>query len=203
MNDTPTAMRSLYTRYVATEAPEGAVGAVADLLADGTLSRGTFDQVVADHVSESRAFRNGLLDLVLYCIRDAVRDHCLTIDELDLIRQLTVTFRVADGEFYAQRREHVAEVLRLEMHRILADERVDAFELSYLEALQRIFGLGYDQYFELTRDAFTPIVDRAIAKATADGIVTPAERAEIDRQIAALSTVYPLSFAQRRSLGLA
>jgi hypothetical protein len=180
------------------------VGAVADLLADGILSRDTFDQVVTEYgVSESRSFRNGLLDLVLYCIRDAVRDHCLTADELELIRQLTVTFRVAEGEFYAQRRAHVAEVLRLEMHRILADERVDAFELSYLQALQRIFGLGYDQYLELTRDAFTPIVDRAIAKATVDGIVTAEERAEIDRQIAALSTVYPLSFPQRRSLGLA
>ena len=194
--------RSLFLRYVANEAPQGAIGAVSDLLVANALSRDTFDALVAEYaVAASSAFRDGLLDLVLFCVRDAVRDHCLTTDELDAIRGLYVTFRLREGDFYLRRRKEVAEILQVEMHRILDDERVDAAEVSYLEALQRVFGLGYDQYLELTRDAVTPLIDRAITRAAGDGIVTGDERAELDRRIAALSTVYPLSAEQRRALG--
>lgn len=204
MDSTSAVMRSLFLRYVTAHAPKGAVGAVADLLTDDALTREAFDEIVGLHgVSTSPSFRDDLLDLILYCVRDALRDHCLTTDELELIRRLTLTFRVNEGEFYSRRRTEVADLLQQEMQRILEDVRVDAFEASYLEALQRIFGLGYDQYLELTRAVLTPFVDRAIAKVSADGVVTRDERAEIDRRIAALRTVYHFSPIQRRALGLA
>jgi len=204
MNTDPAQSHSLNRRLVEPDGTESAVDAVSTLIADGALSRESFDRLVAHHgVSESRTFRDHLLDLVLRRVRNTVRDHCITTDELDQIQQLAVTFQVAEGEYYRQRRAEVAEILQRELHRILEDERVDAFELSYLETLQRMFGLGYDQYVELTRDAMTPVVDHAIARATADGLVTSEERADIERRIARLSTVYPLSSSQRHRLGIA
>jgi hypothetical protein len=153
-------------------------------------------------VDESRRFRDGLLDLVLHGVRSALRDHTLGRDEAALIHELTVLFGIREGEFYRRRRDEVAAVLQQEIHQILQDEGVDRSETVHQEALQRIFGLAYDQYLELIRDAVTPFVDRAITAAAADGVVTPEERARVDRQLAALSTVYVLSYQQRRALGL-
>ena len=196
-------MKSLYTRFVAAESPDGAIGAIADLLVDGTLSRDTFDAVVHAHgVAESREFRDGLLDLMLLSLRAAVHDHCITADEMTFVRHLAVTFRVQEGELYDRRKREVAEILKAEMYRMLEDQRIDSLELAYQDALQRLFGLGYDQFVELIRDAVTPLVDRMIARATADGVVTDDERAEIDRQLSALRTVYVLSATQRRALGM-
>jgi hypothetical protein len=197
-------MRDLFTRYVVTHRPEGAVGAVADLLAEGTLSRVTFDAVVAEYgVEHDRGFRDGLLDLVLHAARDAVRDHALSGDEVDLLRQLTVTFRVREGEFVARRRADVAAVLQGEVHRLLADDVVDGSEAAYAEQLQRVFGLGYDEYLALVRDAFTPAVERALARAAAGTWDGAPERARFERALAALRTAYVLSPAQRRALGVA
>ena len=100
------------------------------------------------------------------------------------------------------RKREIAEILKAEMYRMLEDQRIDSLELAYQDALQRLFGLGYDQFVELIRDAVTPLVDRMIARATADGVVTDDERAEIDRQLSALRTVYVLSAVQRRALGM-
>jgi hypothetical protein len=197
------ATQSLYTRFVVAELPDGAVGEVADLLAEGTLTRDSFDEVERRWAGRApRAFRDGLLDLLLYAIREALRDHGVTADEVTMLRHLTTIFRVQEGELYAHRRAEVTELLQAEVTRLLEDGRVDAFEAAYQEELQRIFGLSYDQFLELTRDVITPIIDQLIANATADGVVTREERADIDRKLAALRTVYPLSIAQRHALGL-
>ena len=148
------------------------------------------------------AFRDGLLDLVLHAARQAVRDHCLSDDEVALLRQLAVTFRVGEGEFTARRRAEVAALLQGEVHRLLADDVVDGAEAAYAEQLQRVFGLGYDEYLALVRDAFTPVVERAIARAAAGTWDGTSERARFERALAALRTAYVLSPAQRRVLGL-
>lgn len=196
-------MRDLFTRYVVAHRPEGALGAVADLLAEDALSRDGFDAIVAEHgVADDRGFRDGLLDLVLHAARDAVKDHCLSTEEAEALRRLTVTFRVREGEFTTRRRAEVAALLQREVHRLLADDVVDGTEAAYADQLQRVFGLGYDEYLTLVRDAFTPAVERALARAAVGDWSAGPDRARFERALAALRTVYVLSPAQRRALGL-
>lgn len=196
-------MRDLFTRYVGSHRPEGALGAVADLLAEGTLSRATFDDVIEAHgVGGDRTFRDGLLDLVLHAAREAIKDHCLSTEEVENLRRLTVTFRIREGEFSARRGPEVAALLQGEVHRLLADDVIDGVEAAYADQLQHVFGLGYDEYLALVRDAFTPAVERALARAAAGTSSTDNEQARFERALAALRTVYVLSPAQRRALGL-
>ena len=196
-------MRALFTRYVIDHRPEGAVAAVADLLAEDMLSRDTFDAVVAEYeVAGDRGFRDGLLDLVLYAARDAVRDHCLSEDEAETLRKLTVRFGVRGGRFIDRRRADLAALLQGEIYRLLADDVVDGAEAAYLEQLQHVFRLGYDEYLALARDAFTPAVDRALARAAAGGWYGTPHQGRFERAVAALRTVYVLSPAQRAALGL-
>lgn len=194
-------VREVFARIIASERHDSAVGAVAELVAEDRLNRDTFESVVREYgVAESARFRDGLLDLVLRAVQAALRDHCLTSDEREAIRRLKVVFRLPEGAFYKHRRREVAEILRGEINRILADEHVDVTEALYEVELQGLFDLAYDEFLELTRPEMTRAIDRLIARITADGVVTSHEAARLQRQLLALNTVYSLSFTQRQAL---
>lgn len=195
-------MKSLYAKAAISEQHGGALDEVVALLADGSLTRERFDAIATERgVFESGQFRDGLLDLLLHSLRTAVSDHCITQDEMLFVRQLTSIFRIREGELFDRRRAEISRILSAEFVRMLDDERVDSFELAYQDGLQRLFGLGYDQFLDVVRDAYTPIIDRAISAATTDGVASNEQRAELDRKLAVLRTTYVLSTAQRAALG--
>lgn len=194
-------MQSLYATIAKSEQNGGALDEVVALLAEGSLTRERFDDIVSQSSTiESRQFRDGLLDILLHGLRTAVRDHCITQDEMLFVRQLTSIFGIREGELFERRRVEISHILEAEFLRMLDDERVDSFELAYQDALQRLFGLGYDQFHDVVRQAYTPIVDRAILAATTDGAASRTQRAELDRKLSALSTMYVLSATQRAAL---
>lgn len=195
-------MQALYVKVAVSEQNGGPLDEIVDSLAEGSLTRERFDGIVGNRgTMESREFRDGLLDLLLHSLRTVVSDHCITQDEMLPVRQLTTIFRIREGELFERRRVEISRILEAEFVRMMDDENVDSFELAYQDALQRLFGLGYDQFLDASRAAFTPIVDRAIAVAAADGIPTGKQRADLDRKLAVLRTVYVLSAAQKRSIG--
>lgn len=63
------------------------------------------------------------------------------------------------------RRNAIAELLQLEMEKVLADEYVDDAEAMRQSDLQRALGLGYDDYLRLTRENIRPLVDRMLTQA--------------------------------------
>lgn len=114
------------------------------------------------------------------------------------IRQLKIIFRIKDADLYKLKRDEVKELLTIEISRILSDKIVDQSEALHQVDLQRVLDLSYDQYLELARKPIERIVDDLIAKMSADGVVTDAEREELFRQIIALDTMYSLSPTQKR-----
>jgi hypothetical protein len=100
---------------------------------------------------DSSAAKEGLLDLLLYCVRLALADHDLTDSEMAALKWLARVFRVEEGELLDQRREEVAELVGVEMRRILLDRQVDAIEAGFKVRLQEALGLSYDQFLELSK----------------------------------------------------
>ena len=193
--------RQVFLQYIAAHRPEGAVGEVADRLAEGTLDRASFDHVVYLHqVEESRAFRTALLDLILYYVRKALSDHALSDDEIGQLRRLKTIFRIREDDFWMLRRHDIARILETEVHRILADETTDQVEALHQETLQGIFGLGYDQFIELTEGVARPIIERALSDFESSRELPEAARVRLERRLQALGRVYKLSHSQRRTL---
>lgn len=194
-------LRAVFQREVAAAAQDSAVGAVTELIAEDRLDGITLGEVVAHYRVETSAhFRDGLLDLVIRAAREALRDHCLTREEVESIRLLKIALRIQAGDFYRYRRAAIADLLLGEVQRLLEDDRIDETEALYQVELQALFDLSYDQYVDLTREQLTRVVDRVVTKITADGMITPEERSQLERQIAALDTVYRFSHPQRVAL---
>jgi hypothetical protein len=63
------------------------------------------------------------------------------------------------------------------------------------------FDLGYDEYLAFARKHVGRLVNDAVARVAADGMITPAEHDELVRQVLALDTVYGLDQALLGKLG--
>jgi hypothetical protein len=194
-------LRQVFSAHAVSEHLEGTIAQIVDQLADGSLSIETVDLAVATARTESQFhIRRNLVGLLLYYLDQATRDGKLTSDELADIRFLKVSFRLRQGEVMQHGREKARELLDREMRRMLRDELVDQAELSYQTELQAAMGLGYDEFLELTREAFDDVVESWIRRLAADETVSDDERREFDRKIQRLSTVYPLTVVQKRGL---
>lgn len=193
--------RQIFLHYIAAQRPEGAIGEVADHLAEGSLDRASFDHIVYVHqLEDSKSFRIALLDLVLHYVRQALSDHALSEEEIAELGRLRAIFRIREGEFWALRRNDVGRILETEVHRILSDEVSDVAELLHQEALQGVLGLGYDQFIELTEPVAKPIIERMVAEFEASRELPESARRRLEHRLQALGRVYRLTHAQRRVL---
>ena len=68
----------------------------------------------------------------------------------------------------------------------LADQRLTDAEVGYLDALTRLFNLGFDEVEAIKASTIHPIYQRAVRDAVADGILTDQERAFLSRLAADL-----------------
>lgn len=192
-------LSEVFADYIVSHQPSGSTAEIADLLASDDFSKATFDELCSElGVQQSPPSKEELLDLLLFYIKLCLKDHKLTPDEMLTIRQLKIIFRVKETDLYKLKRENVKELLTIEISRVLNDKMVDQSEALHQVDIQRALDLSYDQYLELTKEPIGSIVDNLIAKISADGVVTDAEREELFRQIIALDTVYSLSPAQKR-----
>jgi hypothetical protein len=65
------------------------------------------------------------------------------------------------------------------LSQFLADDVMSDDECSYMEALTRLFDIGYDEVEELFAGIVHPRFGRAVSEAVADGVVTEEERARL------------------------
>lgn len=185
--------------YLVSRQSPGHLAKLVALLASGDLSQKHFDEFRIEWGSSgSSSLKEELLDLLLFYVDHCLKDHALTSKEKLSIRELKLLFRIKEGDFYKFRRREMKGLLVSEVSRILNDKSVDTVEALHQSDLQEVFGLGYDQYLEITKEPVRKIVDDAIEKITADNVVTREERAELVQQLIALDTVYMLSPTQKR-----
>jgi len=129
-----------------------------------------------------------LVDLTLYYIRSCLVDQDFTESELETVRTLNRLFRIEEGDFLQNAEDEVAELLASELSRSLEDQRVSDAEAIQAERLQEAFGLGYDQFLELTRPLFDEVVERLWWEGTEAGWRVD----ELERRVRRLRTVYSL-----------
>ncbi|WP_024892124.1 hypothetical protein [Luteimonas huabeiensis] len=125
-------------------------------------------------------------DFIVDYVEHALDDHRICDEEMGRIATLKSIFAMREGDLHALNRHRIAELVALEMERMLIDERVEDAELLQQAALQRALDLGFDQFLALARAPVERIVERLLAQARQAG---PEARAGVLRRIGALQTV--------------
>jgi hypothetical protein len=181
----------------------GWMRAVLTALSQAETNRASFDQILRSNgLSENETVRKEVLDLVIEFVDESLRSGGLTDDLLVEIRGLKAFLLVREGDFFEYRPVEVSDVLVNQLDKILKDFVIDREEDLFQVELQAAFGLGYDQYFALTRRAFEETLDlwdaqirQAEAGNQFDLITTLKEKRS------ALEPFVKLAMAQRRTLG--
>lgn len=145
-------LREVIRRYLDSEKLSGPMRSICSLIASGAFSRESFDELMAtEGLSSAPNLKETLLDLILVFTRECVEDHELSNAEMDELQVLTTIFRIEEGDFYELRRDAVREVISAQATWVLEDRYVSDQEEVLQRDLQRLFGLGYDQYVALLR----------------------------------------------------
>lgn len=174
------------------------VASIVEVLARGdTLDRDSFERLlgVRDPASEA-----SLCDFLLHCIAAFLSDHSLSVEEKSAIRYLWRLFQVSEGHLARVRGDRVGQLLAVELGRMLEDRRIDAAEALHQVDLQEVFGLGYDQYLELTK----PHVFRVLLSLLdqidpdKDRVVSEEDLAWYHRQLVGLDTAFNLNPGQQQ-----
>jgi len=192
-----------FSKALADSGPQGPVGELLFLLAQGILDGGSFSEIISRHgVSRELWFRKQRLDLVMEYITVLLNNGPIQTVELASIADLKKCLGIAEGEFISLRPAEVATVLVGQLVQILEDDWIDESEDLYQLGLQTVFDLSYDQYLQLTRAEFERAMASLLervgeAKHTGD----QARVRELEARIAALEPLYRLSVAQPRTLG--
>lgn len=184
----PSEVADAFQRYVRSRAASPLQEEVSRLSASGALTRETLDAAIHLSILTPRQLIPELVDLTLYYIRTCLVDQDLAASELATVRDLKRLFRIEEGDFLAHAEEEVAELLASELSRSLEDRRVDDTEAIQAERLQAAFGLGYDQFLDLTRPLYDEVVDRLWREGSEAGWRVD----ELERRVSMLRTVYSL-----------
>jgi hypothetical protein len=189
-----------FSTWVAANGNRGAVGEVAEWLANGGFETTGFDDIVSKHGAQREEwFREGMVDLVL-----GFANHCLTgtlsISDVAEIRLLRMLLHVDESAFYDRRPAEVSAFLQSTLDAFLADGTIDNSEDLYLVEVQAAFGLSYDQLLTLAR----PALERAFRDIELGFILNAghaATRSQRLAKLAALEPTYRLAVMQPRTIG--
>lgn len=102
---------------------------------------------------------------IVHYIEFVLDDHRLSDREMQNVFVLSRIFNLDEGDLLALQRPAIAELICVEMERMLVDERVDDLEAMHQADLQRALGLGYDEYLRLARESIRPLVHRLLDEA--------------------------------------
>lgn len=141
---------------------------------------------VRDPAADVRHVRWSAASFLIHYIASVLDDHRICDREVENIVALGRIFNLDEGDLLAMHRSEVADLLRVEMEKMLADEHVDDLEVMHQADLQRALGLGYDDYLQLTRESIRPVVDQMLGEAKGRN---RRQQDEIIRRLQALQTV--------------
>ena len=154
-------LRDVFRRYLNSGKLSGPSRSIGELIASGTFSRESFDDLMkTEGLSGAPNLKETLLDLTLVFTRECVEDHELSEAEINELDTLVTIFRIAEGDFHELRREAVQEIISAQAEWMLKDRYVTDQEEVLQRDLQRLFGLSYDQYVALLR----PLAKKHIEK---------------------------------------
>ena len=132
-----TEFADVFSRYCRSRTVSEFLHGVVSLADDHQLSRDTLDALYERLGIENPSQTKGeLLDLLLYYIRHALADDELNDKEMQTIRTLKRLFRIDEGDFINFSSDEVAELLGVQLKRILADN----LEGLHKVRLQEVFG---------------------------------------------------------------
>ena len=147
-------LKEVFLNFITSENSSGEIAGAVEVLATEEITRTNFRNIRSRVLlSPSASFRDRVVGLILYYARACVKDHELTIDEKENLQLLKTLFQIEEGEFYSHRALELSDLLSQQVLRIIQDRRLEDKENLYQSDLQRIFGLSYDQYVELTQKA--------------------------------------------------
>lgn len=141
---------------------------------------------VRDPAASTRHVRWSAASFLIHYIASVLDDHRICDREMENIVALGRIFDLDEGDLLAMHRSAIADLLRVEMEKMLADDYVDDLEVMHQADLQRALGLGYDDYLRLTRESIRPVVDRLLGEARGKA---RHQQDEIIRRLQALQTV--------------
>jgi hypothetical protein len=145
-------LQHVFQRHLDSQELPAAIRSVVQLIASGALSREGFDRLLeTEQLSNVPLLKESLLDLILLFTRECIQDHELSTSEIDELQTLVTVFRIEEGDFYALRRDAVEDIINAQGEWILKDRYVTEQEEILQRDLQRLFGLGYDQYVAILR----------------------------------------------------
>ena len=193
---------AFFAAWVSHHGNRGAVGEVAQWLANGSFDPAEFAEIVAKHrCAREPWFRDAVLDLVIGYANERLAAGPPDIPDISDLLLLQKALHVNDEELFERRPSEISSLIQNQFDSILADGVIDNAEDLYLVELQAAFRLSYDQLMILAR----PAIERAFATLST-GIGTgrqwtPANRAAVRRKLAALEPMYRLAVARHRTLG--
>lgn len=182
----PADVADAFQRFVRSRGATPLQEEVSRLAVSGSLTRESFDAAINVSSVKHRQAVPELVELVLYYIRTCLADQDLSSSELATIRDLKRLFGIQEGDFTKHAEEEVGELLASELSHSLEDQEVDDDEAVQAERLQAAFGLGYDEFLDLTR----PLFDEVVGRLWDQGVAAGWYAGELERRISRLRTVY-------------
>jgi len=179
----------VFRQYLDSEAISEKIRTIGELIVSGNLSQESFDALArAMEKAGTRILKETLLDLTLVFARKCVENHELAESEMADLDTLIAIFRIGEGDFYELRRDAVRQVIGAQVMWILRNWHVTVEEEVLQRDLQRLFGLGYDQYVALVR----PLAKECIEELESEKLATQdlKELALIDSHIRNLRGVF-------------
>jgi hypothetical protein len=162
-------MSNVLSQYIALYQPSEKLAEIVEGLATDGVSVENLQELRSRiKVLRDPDYERQVLDMILYYIKTCIRDHALSQVEKQDIQKLLTLFQITEGDFYRLRRGEIADLLAVEVNRIILDGNLEKKEDFYQTELQRLLGLSYDQYVELTREYVTKILDSIGTDSQAD-----------------------------------
>jgi hypothetical protein len=162
-------MSAVLSAYLAAnQLPEELAEIIGELATEGISTENFHELRGRIQMVLDRSQKEQVLDLIIYYIRSCIRDHELSDAEKQDLQRLLTLFRVKEGEFYRLQRNEITDLLTMEVSRLILDGKLEKKEDLYQTELQRLLGLSYDQYVELTRGYVLETLDELIASPQAD-----------------------------------
>lgn len=97
---------------------------------------------IRDPAASSKSVRRSAASFLIHYIGFVLDDHRICEREMENIVALGRIFNLEEGDLLAMHRSAVADLLRVEMEKMLSDDRVDDLEVMHQADLQRALGLG-------------------------------------------------------------
>jgi hypothetical protein len=185
-------LSAVFQQYIETENVSNILRKIAELVASEKLSRKTFNDLVSEEgFSNSEQLRELLLDQILYYANACVQDHELSEDEKKNLWILTTVFQIKDGDFLKFRKKHVQIIFETQIKQMIQDRSVSDADEILLSDLQRVFGLGYDDYVSLVKPTVRSYIMELEARKQHYQIVEDIQH--LDRYIQDLRSIFLIS----------